>query len=410
MESPSSPAFQMNEWLAEPDPEFSGYEPSSRLESLKLNDGTTSFNFGIKMENGQQSSSEQLPENIFSPPHLSPDSAGADSSSGSDQIAHHSLWDGALLGLPGEDVMSLNLPETSYLETGIPTPGTLPQTTRVPMAGLLDGSIPSLEPDLALTAPGIVVQQLPPPAIGPARVLLEQPSSDSSRYQGGNHPAHHDMAVSESVSQTRPSAMGRTVENSRQSWTSYEYRFPPESSIMRPSSVPTLQTQTLHNFTARENDPLTGSTTALSSGSGSGSGYSSMSGRVRDSTRLSMIFGTDVAGHGRTRSISKMPLSELYALMGLAHDHDEAKRRETKIMEVLRSEGFDVGRKTWIRDTPEPKRRDIIQKLMAESREWGYTPGVLEIIVRRGTYARMQSRLRQNRRQARRNSSMGQSL
>lgn len=104
-------------------------------------------------------------------------------------------------------------------------------------------------------------------------------------------------------------------------------------------------------------------------------------------------------GHGRNRSISKMPLSDLYSRMGLANDHEEAKSREERIMNIVRREGFEVGHRTWIRDTDEDLRRRIIDELHRQTvRQYRYSKKTLEIIVRRGTYARMQSRLRQVRR------------
>lgn len=103
--------------------------------------------------------------------------------------------------------------------------------------------------------------------------------------------------------------------------------------------------------------------------------------------------------HARKQSISKMPLSELFGFMGLSHDHAEAKIREARIMEIVRREGFRIGEQTWIRDTEESCRRRIIDVLYAETfEEYGYNRQILETIVRRGTYARMQSRLRKFRR------------
>lgn len=113
--------------------------------------------------------------------------------------------------------------------------------------------------------------------------------------------------------------------------------------------------------------------------------------------------GVFAAAHGRNRSISKMPLSDLYSKMGLADDHEEAKAREECIMNIVRREGFEVGHRTWIRDTDEDLRRRIIDELHRQTvRQYRYSKKTLEIIVRRGTYARMQSRLRQMRRHSKR--------
>lgn len=104
---------------------------------------------------------------------------------------------------------------------------------------------------------------------------------------------------------------------------------------------------------------------------------------------------------GRRQSISKIPLAQLYQMMGLAHDHDTARDREERIMKILSESGFKVGVKTWIRDTDEPFRREVVDKIFhATKNEFGYSKNMIEAIIRRGTYARMQSNLRRKRRRA----------
>lgn len=101
----------------------------------------------------------------------------------------------------------------------------------------------------------------------------------------------------------------------------------------------------------------------------------------------------------RRRSISKMPLSQLYQVMGLSHNHGEALEREERIMLLLERHGFEVGEKTWIRDTEESQRRAILDSIYTETfKNYGYSKRLLEAIIRRGTYARMQSNLRRRRR------------
>lgn len=112
--------------------------------------------------------------------------------------------------------------------------------------------------------------------------------------------------------------------------------------------------------------------------------------------------------NARNRSISKMPLTKLYAMMGLENDPVKAKWREECILDIVRNEGFDVGNQTWIRDTEDSTRKRIIGSIYRQTREFGYTCELLEIIVRRGTYARMQSKLRQRRRHNKRTMALRQ--
>lgn len=112
--------------------------------------------------------------------------------------------------------------------------------------------------------------------------------------------------------------------------------------------------------------------------------------------------------NARNRSISKMPLTKLYKMMGLENDHVKAKWREECIMDIVRAEGFDVGNQTWIRDTEDSTRKRIIESIYRQTKEFGYNCELLEIIVRRGTYARMQSRLRQRRRHNKRTMALRQ--
>lgn len=105
----------------------------------------------------------------------------------------------------------------------------------------------------------------------------------------------------------------------------------------------------------------------------------------------------------KSQSISKMPLAHMYAMMGLSSDHVKAKWREERIINIVRAEGFKVGSQTWIRDTEESERFRIINSILFQcGREFGYDKTLIEVVVRRGTYARMQSKLRQERRIKRR--------
>lgn len=101
----------------------------------------------------------------------------------------------------------------------------------------------------------------------------------------------------------------------------------------------------------------------------------------------------------RKQSESRISLPELYIRMGLGHDHEEARTREQRILNILRSEGFKLGEQTWIRDTTENDRRRIIGEIYEQTyAEYRYSRELIEVIVRRGSYYLMQGRLRRIRR------------
>lgn len=108
-------------------------------------------------------------------------------------------------------------------------------------------------------------------------------------------------------------------------------------------------------------------------------------------------------GGKRKQSESRMPLPELYARMGLAHNHEEARKREQRILKVLQDQGFELAHKTWVRDTKEHERTKIISEIYNQTyQDYGYDKELIEIIVRRGSYYLMQGRLRRIRRNSRR--------
>lgn len=100
---------------------------------------------------------------------------------------------------------------------------------------------------------------------------------------------------------------------------------------------------------------------------------------------------------GRVRSMSKIPLHMLHAIMGIS-DQYIGKHHEDYIMWLLRQEGFHVGFQTWIRDTPEATRADIIERIYSKVARLGYNRDIIELVIRRGTYVRMQGKLRRLRR------------
>jgi hypothetical protein len=101
----------------------------------------------------------------------------------------------------------------------------------------------------------------------------------------------------------------------------------------------------------------------------------------------------------RKQSESRIALPELYKRMGLGDNHDEARVREQRILNILRREGFQLGEQTWIRDTTEKERKRIIDTILHETQpEYGYSRELIEVVVRRGSYYLMQGRLRRIRR------------
>ncbi|KAK6455439.1 uncharacterized protein RJT20DRAFT_128674 [Scheffersomyces xylosifermentans] len=101
---------------------------------------------------------------------------------------------------------------------------------------------------------------------------------------------------------------------------------------------------------------------------------------------------------------SRLNINDLSKILGLDDYHISlTKEIEINILEIFRSvSDFKIGYQTWVRDTPKEKRKDLIENL------YSYTcffyPEIdtfkLEIIVRRGCYSLMQSRLRRERRQS----------
>lgn len=104
----------------------------------------------------------------------------------------------------------------------------------------------------------------------------------------------------------------------------------------------------------------------------------------------------------RKQSESRISLNELHKKMGLENDPGEAKVREARILELLKAEGFDLGLKTWVRDTPHKDRTRIIDRIYEQTyEEFGFDKALIEVIVRRATYYTQQGRLRKLRRKSR---------
>lgn len=101
----------------------------------------------------------------------------------------------------------------------------------------------------------------------------------------------------------------------------------------------------------------------------------------------------------RKQSESRLSLPNLYERMGLSHNHQLAREREQRVLGILQREGFNLGERTWIRDTSDAERKRIMDTIWRETYpEFGYGHDLLEVIVRRGSYYLMQGRLRRIRR------------
>ncbi|ODQ65811.1 hypothetical protein NADFUDRAFT_82772 [Nadsonia fulvescens var. elongata DSM 6958] len=104
---------------------------------------------------------------------------------------------------------------------------------------------------------------------------------------------------------------------------------------------------------------------------------------------------------------SRLSLPNLYILMGLATNHKEAAFREKKILGMLESRGFKLGEQTWIRDTTETFRKDILDWIYNDTfADFGYDKDLIEIIIKRNCYYVMQGKLRKIRRGKRRRDSI----
>ncbi|KAK9473138.1 uncharacterized protein V1510DRAFT_106434 [Dipodascopsis tothii] len=148
------------------------------------------------------------------------------------------------------------------------------------------------------------------------------------------------------------------------------------------------------------------SPTSMSAGGLSASAAASAAHGVR---YASLVLGVSGAGPTantmnkprtiRKQSESRIPLPDLHARMGLAHDPEEARAREQHILRILQEQGFPLGERTWIRDTDEKERRRVIEEIYRQTYDlYGYERNLLEVIARRGAYYLMQGRLRRLRR------------
>lgn len=78
-------------------------------------------------------------------------------------------------------------------------------------------------------------------------------------------------------------------------------------------------------------------------------------------------------------------------------------RIEKFILEIFQKDlKFPLGYKTWIRDTPEEQREQILEELhnRVAPTHPRMTKQLLETVIRRATYSMMQGRLRNERRAA----------
>ncbi|GME79604.1 unnamed protein product [[Candida] boidinii] len=104
-------------------------------------------------------------------------------------------------------------------------------------------------------------------------------------------------------------------------------------------------------------------------------------------------------------SDARLSLVELAKVLKLEHDVKETALRERNILAVLKEDlGFELGLRTWIRDTPSAERLKLMGelcKLVEDKYHYGYGKSTLETIVRRASYYLMQGRLRRERRAAR---------
>lgn len=99
---------------------------------------------------------------------------------------------------------------------------------------------------------------------------------------------------------------------------------------------------------------------------------------------------------------SRINIQELSHILELDNFNISLTREiELKVLKVFQIYcKFELGHKTWIRDTNKPQRKDLIIKLRNYISTWypELNKFKLEVIIRRGSYSIMQRRLRRERR------------
>lgn len=105
---------------------------------------------------------------------------------------------------------------------------------------------------------------------------------------------------------------------------------------------------------------------------------------------------------GNDKYFSRINIHELSHILELDHYNISLTREiELKVLKVFQLYcKFELGHKTWIRDTNKPQRKDLIAKLRNYISTWypELNKFKLEVIIRRGSYSIMQRRLRRERR------------
>ncbi|CAK7901599.1 hypothetical protein CAAN1_06S04874 [[Candida] anglica] len=118
-----------------------------------------------------------------------------------------------------------------------------------------------------------------------------------------------------------------------------------------------------------------------------------------ESERMSLKILT---GSKVDRYYSRINIKELSRILGLDHFQlSLTAKLESIILQMFEQWcGFKLGFETWVRDTTKDQRTQYLDNLHGYTSEWypEITKDQLEIIIRRGTYCAMQSRLRKFRR------------
>ncbi|CAL9730300.1 hypothetical protein MOUN0_J02256 [Monosporozyma unispora] len=106
---------------------------------------------------------------------------------------------------------------------------------------------------------------------------------------------------------------------------------------------------------------------------------------------------------GKKIADSRLSVAALAEVLNLKSAH-EALAIEKYILDIFEHElHYPLGYQTWIRDTPKDERAHLISQLYEKTKEKypAYDKSILETIIRRSTYAMMQSRLRKERKKSR---------
>ncbi|CUM63302.1 uncharacterized protein PRCAT00000873001 [Priceomyces carsonii] len=121
-----------------------------------------------------------------------------------------------------------------------------------------------------------------------------------------------------------------------------------------------------------------------------------------DSIKFNLNYVKTLSNSKEDRYYSRLNIFELSKILELdMYDISLTKEIEINILEIFKNYcNFKLGYQTWIRDTTKEQRENLINLLYSYTSHYypEFNKFKLEVIVRRGSYSLMQSRLRKERR------------